>query len=287
MNAKDVYRTIQSRPHGSSGRGMSHWITAAACGRKANLQEQHREKMDLIRAQEAKEDDGNDALSIGVYYHALMEMGLRGQLGTETWDQTDTALDANFLEAVRLYRGYRRAWGSPLDRWAAELIGVEVVLGEGERTGRADAVFNVLDPGKAYENTGLLLPSPGIYIVDWKTGGAISDRDQWDFGFGVQSINYITLAKRMHPEWNIQGMIFDKIIRHKFLRKEVIPSGANRGGASFYAYLAKYQDGDEKIVDQLVSIGSRNTTLNLANPAACFSGAKPCPMFTLGLCERK
>lgn len=289
MQLEDVYKTIQSTPHSHSGYGMSHWEKAARCGRRANLEAQHKERMAEIRAEEAEENEGDDALSIGTYYHALMELELRGQLSDEVWDQTDETLDPNFLEAVRLFRGYKGHWASPLARWGASLVGVEYPLGAAGQTGRADAVFHIADTSIAYENTGLLLPEPGVYIMDWKTGKAKSAADQWRFGFGNQSINYLMLARAQHPEWDVKGIIFDKIIRHKVLRKtpEMTKDGTKeKAGPSYYAYLAQYQPGDEQAVEGLIQIGRRNMQLNLANPATCFDGAYPCPMFKLALCRR-
>jgi len=267
---------------------MSYWTKAATCGRRAILEEAHYARMDEIRRQEAEENEGDDALSVGTYYHALMEMDLRGQFDNEVWDQTDPALDGNFLEAVRLFKGYKTAWGSPLRRWGATLVGVELALGSDNHTGRADAILDIQDTATAYENTGLLLPSPGIYIVDWKTGKAKSDRDQWDFTFGNQSINYLMLVRKEYPQWDVKGMIFDKIIRHKILKKnaEFHKTGTLKGDKSYWAYLAQTTAEDAQVVTNLIQIGTRNVENNEANAAACFSGAKPCPMFTLGLCTR-
>ncbi len=287
MTPEETFQTIQSKSHGHSGRGMSYWEKAAMCGRYANLQDKHRARLDEVRAQEAEENEGDDALSIGTYYHALMELHLRGQLSDEVWDLTDNALDANFLEAVRCYRGYLGAWKSPLTRWNATLVSVEEGLGSETRTGRADAIFRIIPSEEQEAATGLTLPGEGIYLMDWKTGAAKTERDDWNFTFGNQSINYMTLARQKYPE--LKGMIFDKIVRHKQFRTEpeMSKTGTMKANKSFWTYLAQSLPGDDEIIQKLIQIGQHNVDNDVANAAYCFSGAKPCPFFKLGLCERK
>lgn len=301
MKLDELYQTIQSSQHGSSGRGMSFYEQAATCGRKANLSAQHRDKLVQIRASEAEEADGDDPLDIGTIYHQLMELGLRGQLDNEVWDQTDAAVSGNFLEAVRLYRAYAKDWTSPLEKWGAKLLGVEVAIPSTNAgkaaalalfghvdTGRLDALIRVTDPDGAFQRTGLELPGPGVYLLDHKTGGRVSERDTWQFQFGNQSINYMYLYNLDHPEDPARGIIFDKIIRHATIRKEpeLSKTGTIKAGKSYHHYLAQPLEDDIQAVKALIEKGAEEMRLDRANPSQCFSGFKPCYFFTAGICSR-
>lgn len=302
MNLSDAYRTLQSGSHGSSGRGMSYWEGAALCGRRANLQEIHREQLVQIRSTEAAEQDGDDPLDIGTAYHLLQELALRGQFDNEVWDQTDDAMSGNFLEAVRLYRAYTRNWGSALQKWGAELVGVEVLIPSTEAgkaaalalmgsadTGRLDALIRVTDPEGVFARTGLQLPGPGVYLLDHKTGGKVSEKDMWKFTFGNQSINYVYLYNLDNPTEPCQGIIFDKVIRHVNIVKEPVftKTGTLKQNKSYHHYIAQVLPDDELIIKNLIEQGRENVRLDRANPAQCFEGFKPCWAFTLGLCDRK
>ena len=296
MNLDELYQTLQSMPHGSSGRGMSYWRKAAACGRLAVLSARHEEP--------ENDPDELDARTVGVYYHLLHELGLRGQRDNETWDQTEGAYDANFLEAVRLYRAYRRDWGSPLDRWGATLLGVEVpipasdvgreaaarLFGGQDVTGRLDALIEIsaeaLDG--IYERTGVQLPGPGRYILDHKTAKSRQDKHHWDYMFGLQSITYMHLYNLEHPEAPVRGIIFDQIYKHKQIT--TTPKYAKTGrvlqDSSYEAFVSVPVEGEERVIQALVDLGSENVKLNRTNPSHCFSGFKACYLFAAGLCNR-
>ena len=303
MTLDQLYRTIQGSSHGGSSHGMSMHETAAKCGRKANLNAKHRDKVDDLR-QEERDPDEVQALDVGTYFHALQENGLRGQLEDSIWDQTDEAHSIDFVEAVRLWRGYNDAWGSMLKRWGAELIGVEVPLpGDvsehvalwleeefGDKlTGRADAIIRIVDANVAYENTGLLLREGGTYLFDFKSAGQKNAKQDWQFTFGNQAITYCLLYNLLHAANPVDGFVFDLTVRHKTLRKEaeLDKNGKLRAGKSFHAFLAQILPGDEEIIKGLVRLSVENRKADKANPSHCFDGFSPCPFFKLGLCDRK
>lgn len=296
MNIDELYQTIQSMQHGSSGRGMSYWRKAASCGRLVVLGQKH--------AEPAGDPEELDGRSVGVYYHLLHEIGLRGQASNETWDQTEGAYDANFLEAVRLYRAYCRDWGGPLERWGATLLGVEVPIPAGDVgrdaaralfqgqdvTGRLDALVEIPEEALEgiYERTGLLLPGPGRYILDHKTAKSRQDKHHWDYMFGLQSVTYLYLYNLEHPEAPVRGIIFDQIYKHQEIR--TTPKFAKTGrilqDSSYEAFVSVPVEGEENVIKALVDLGAENVRLNRTNPSHCFSGFKPCYLFAAGLCNR-
>lgn len=299
MNLDEVYQTILSSPRGSSGRGMSYWGDAANCGRLALLKEKHG-NMETV-----EDADEPQALSVGSYYHSLHEVGLRGQASGEVWDQTDTQVaDPSFLEAVRLYRAYTKEWGSATQRWHAELLGVEVQIPSTEKgqalsrelfgdvvTGRLDALIYIPESEleAVYQDTNLLLPAGGRYILDHKTAKQRSDKHQWEFTFGLQSITYMHIYNQEHPEAPIQGMIFDQIYKaHKDPSRYPLltKAGDIKRAASYDAFLAVAHPGEEKVIQALVQLGKDNVAQNRTNPKHCFGGFKPCEFFKNGLCQR-
>lgn len=301
MQLEQIFRTIQGASHGGSSHGMSMHETAAKCGRKANLQALYRDKVSALR-QEERDDEVADPLDVGTAFHSLVENGLRGQLEDTVWDQTDGAYNVDFLEAVRLYRGYNEVWGSVLARWGAELVGVEVPLPanpetvaqlvgqyDDNLTGRADAIIRIRDSQTCYENTGLLLREGGTYLLDHKTAKQKNAKQDWQFTFGNQQITYCLLYNIEHPEAPVDGFVFDLTVRHKTLRKEaeLDKNGKVRAGKSFHAFLAQALPGDEEIIKGMVQISIENRKSNKANAAHCFDGFSPCPFFKLGLCDRK
>jgi hypothetical protein len=302
MQLEHLFRVIQSHSHGGSSSGKSFWEKAAKCGRDANLSIKHKEQAAAARAAELEQTEEIDAMETGTYFHALQENGLRGQLEATIWDQTDEAYDMHFNEAVRLYRGYVAAWGSVLERFGAELIGVEVPLGSDPAvagrilqkyghplTGRADAIIRIVDADKCYANTGLLLAQGSKYLFDHKSAGQRNQKQDYEFTFGNQAITYCLLYNEEYPTDPVEGFVFDLTVRHKTLRKEpeLDKNGKLRAGKSFHAFLAQVLAGDDEIVRNLMRIGAHNMANDLANSAQCFSGFRPCFWFTNGVCSRK
>ena len=293
MNYDDVYQTVQSSPHGSSGRGVSFWSKASKCGRLAILDQQH--------AEERQATEDLDALSVGVYYHALQEVGMRGQAAGEVWDQTDSQVeDKNWQEALRLYRAYQRDWGTPLGRWGADLISVEEKIpgtpaGEAlvkslfgdVTTGRVDAVIRINDPELTYQNTGILVPGPGIYLLDHKSAKSRQQNHEWEYRFGMQSILYQHVYNLEHEE-PCQGMIFDILMKHKDITKgpQLSKSGEIRRESSYNAIMAVPEHDAERIIKALVQAGKHNVDNDKAVPSHCFAGFSPCRHFTSGRCSR-
>lgn len=295
MLLETIYKTVQSTPHGGSPNGMSRWTKAPKCGRMARLSELQKE------AREAAGKGEFNPLDVGTFYHALHECGATGQLDSAIWDCTDEMLaNIDWMEAVRLYRAYIRDWGSVAERWGAEILGTEVAIPstpEGEKialeyfgepvTGRMDCLIRIVRPDLAKENTGLDLKA-GIYILDFKTAASRKDNYAWEFGYGLQSAAYLSLYNMEHQSEPAQGMLFDQIYKHSDVSKfsKLKKDGSILRESSYQAYLAEPREDDVRIIGSLVQLGRRNYEENLANPAHCLSGFKPCYYFTAGYCKR-
>lgn len=291
----DIFTTVQSAPHGGSTNGMSKWGKAATCGRLSRLSEQQKE------AREANGKGDLNPLDVGTYYHALHEVGSRGQLDSEIWDCSDEMLaNDEWMEAVRLYRAYVRDWESTAARWGAIHLGAEVKIpatpkGEamalecfGEPvTGRMDALIEVTNPDIAEKNTGLKL-QPGVYILDHKTAASRKDNYAWEFGYSLQAASYLQIYNMENPERPALGFIFDQIFKHADISKvtKYKKDGSILREPSYQAYLTEARPEDVQVIQALVRIGRRNYDEDLANPNQCFKGWKPCYYFTAGYCKR-
>lgn len=290
MTLNDIFRIVQDTQHGSSGRGISYWAKAASCGRKANLEEAAGPREARVEGM----DDDPDALMVGTYYHQLHEMKIRGQTSDLVWDGQNEAFTPSFTEAVRLFRGYMDHWGSVGARWGGHVVGTEVGIPQTDAgrakirklfgddvTGRVDALVEVTDPAQVYENTGLTL-EPGLYLLDFKSLKSHSEQHRWSYGFSLQAATYLEIYNLEHPEAPAKGMLFDCIFKHKALRK--IPDA--KGGSSFQAYLQAPNPSDPQVIEALVTLGKRNVSEDIANPAECLSGFSPCFWFRSGKCPR-
>lgn len=297
MDALEIQRIIGESRQGSSGRGISYWSDAALCGRRVRLKEEH-PKIELP----IDDDDTPDALVVGATYHLLHELSIRGQLADETWDATDGALTASTVQALNLHRAWMRDWTSLEAKWGARALAVELAIPEtdvGKQaaltltgdvvTGRLDALIDVHDPDTAYANTGLLLPGPGRYILDFKTAKNHSSQHAWVYSHGLQGINYLWLYNMEHPETPARGLIFDVIFKHAKPTKEARYASTGRllQNSSYAAYLQDAHAEPEKVIRGLVQLGQRNLEgEGVANAEACFKGHHPCEFFRRGLCRR-
>jgi len=295
MTTEELFRTIQSRAGGGSGRGISYWSNAAKCGRKAILDEQAKQASGpQIPVEAGSEEDTVDALAVGTTYHALHEMSVAGALSDLVWDLTDGSLTESFLEGTRLYRAYTRDWGSVGARFGGTVVGAETPIpstevGEAEVaqlfgdkvTGRIDLVLDIVDPEVCRQNTGLIV-RPGRYLLDFKSLKSHSAQHQWSYQFSMQAATYLHIYNMENPETPALGMIFDIITKTKTIRKE----DEAKGRSSYAAFLQRPEPDDVDVVKALVHIGKRNVGGNVANPSECLSGFAPCKWFVSGKCPR-
>jgi hypothetical protein len=291
MTIEEFMTTLQSAPHGGSARGISFWSKAATCGRKAVLDEQIKEE----EADTHTDEEDVGPMAVGTHYHRLHELAIRGQRFDEVWDMRDSAMSAAMLEAIRLFRGYQRDWGSVGQRFGGTAVGTEVGIPATEAgaqaireefgddlTGRIDAIVDVTDPEAAFQGCGLAL-EPGRYLVDFKSLKSNSAQHEWNYRFSLQAATYLHIYNLENPENPAKGMIFDIIFKHANLRKVA----DKKGGASYMAYLQLPNSEDPKVIQSLVQLGKRNIENEGAtNPASCFSGFSPCKHFVSGRCGR-
>jgi hypothetical protein len=281
MNIDTIYSTWQSRAGGSSGFGNSFYSDAAECGRRAVLRQQEREQgpKAFVPATET------DPFGVGSAYHFFHELAITGDVPDMVLDMTDAAMDANFLEGLRLFRGWVELWGSMAQKYG-RVLGAEVPVQaandtfDGPFTGRLDALVEIENPGLVAAKTGLHLEA-GVYVVDYKTAKSAGNGDALKFTIGTQARGYLA----MHPQ--AKGVIFDVLYKVQVFRHEpkLASTGKVVAGKSYAHYVQTPSFEDKDIIGALVRIGKYNYDNNLANPSACLRSFSPCPYLLNGKCE--
>jgi hypothetical protein len=299
MNLDTIYHTVQSSPHGGSGRGTSYWRSANECGRLVQLTAKYPPP---AAEGTTNDDDDLNPLLVGTYYHALHEGGLAGLRDGLIWDMTDTAVqEREWLEALRLYRAYIRDWGNPLAKWNAKLVSVEEKLPKTDAgkalvrelfgedvTFRADWVGEIQGPNSA----DVILENGDVVIFDHKTTKSRKAIHEWEFMFGNQSAFYLYLYNLENPERPAKAQVYDQILRHVDISKGPLlnKSGGVKRESSYQHFVARPNENAEAIIRNMVATGKLNLEYDngrgRANAAHCFSGYKPCWFFQNGLCER-
>lgn len=299
---EDIWVSIQSQPHGHSGRGVSYYRAwNSPCGKRAQLDQALADQG--IEREKRTDARGYSYFDVGVYYHLLHEIAARGQLPHEAWD-VDEALDVNFIEATRLYQGWKRAFGSIEDKYGAVVLGCEIPLPEtelgkekakrllgGELTGRVDLVAQIDDPEVARRNTatehspGLALQK-GIYIIDFKTAGKFSESDYFKYQHDLQARCYLTLYNLEHPDRPAKGMIFDQLVKHtNFSRIPIYAGSRVKQHSSFHAYAQMVDNDDVAVLKAMVQNGLRNAAHPTPNPTACIGMFDVCQHLLSGECR--
>lgn len=275
----------------ASPRGLSYWSACARSGRSVRLSEQYGEGREAESADRA-EKYGNqgkcDPLVLGSMYHLLQQKDFTGQLEGEVWDATLEGLTLEMLEALRLFRAYKEKWGSAVQKWgfdagtySSELMLpvtdagkalVREVMGE-DVTGQLDGVGYISDIAAVEARTGLILPGPGYFILDFKTAGQKNAGDEFKFAFGEQAMNYISLWNLENPDRQVRGMLFDQITRTK--------------SPGFHHFFSSALHADMDVVRNIVKIGKYNYDNNICNPVTCATAFGPCHWRKLGICDGK
>lgn len=282
MNLDKVYQLAQDMEHSHSGKGISYWSRAAACGRAALLDAEVKEAAEA-EPELVQIGAKLDPLKVGIFYHLLQEHA--SSMPAAIWDATEQAFTPEFKEALRLYRAYQEKYISVRERWGLTDYRTEVALPEteagkvmaleyfgGELTGRLDGVGRMGDAHavRVAAAESLPLPGGGIYLFDHKTAARQSSNDVWTYECGLQACAYILLWNLEHPDTPCQGMIFDQITKTKIpqFRSFFVP-----------AFMA-----EPERIRNLIRIGTRNMAENVCCPVGCKSAWGPCWHFKAGRC---
>lgn len=257
------------------------------CGRKRKLMTDNPD-VDTI--------GDHTALDTGIYYHALKEFWLKGQVPDGIAIDADPVQDMEWGEALRLFEWHRQYFGR--DYWG-EIVAVELKMpinevhlqkvvkwiGHDESTGACDLVVNMSreDVARIQTDRGIELNGPGIYIVDHKTSSTRkSDSDaKANYTSSMQCLKYMQMLQLAFNE-PVKGMIFDVLVKHKNLRRHE----EGRNGSSVQTFLAVPRGEDAAIVKAAIAYGMHQREHNLANPFACYDHGRECVFLSRGICGR-
>ena len=258
---------------GSSGTGISYYSDFAACPRRGNLQK--------TAVQEPKK-----ALLTGQYVHMLLEfyytdpdMSLKTfQHDFGTSDPDDLAM-ACWSEAVTLFKHYRQKF--PRDEWrtvAAEVpyeTDNATVVGVSPFTCRFDMVVEVgPEHISDLEKTRGLDLAPGMYIVDHKTTGYLSNGVRLMYEHSYQFIAYQLAGQQIYPD--LQGLIVNVLQKGKTPKFESIllppPNRVQEQALRRFLLIAKQRE--------------EGPDITIPTNENCFGMYGACPFLVSGDCRR-
>lgn len=272
----------------ASGRGPSYWDVAANCGEKRYLTDLH--------TQIAKESESNvEEKRLGTYFHGLMDAWFKGSLPvSQVIDVSDT-LPPAWADAVKIFEFVRAHF--PREVWGMT-VGTEVRLpfdddhkaaireffGHDEISGQMDALMEISESHLAhYASIGCELPRPGLYIVDWKTGGARKGDGaaMGSFLESIQSKVYPCLARLGGLQ--VEGMVFPYFVNHASMRRHDEGKAKGSSVQCFFAQWNPVRDMQARAAVNFAKVQRDNRT---KNPYACvqYTGVQ-CPFLAKGMCD--
>ena len=283
--------------------GISRDLGYLTCERRAWLDEQHKAGLDPDAVEplppeqlDAKGKRKPLANTVGTAVHELLRLWRIGKpipaSGCEFYWHDQPMEDthpATCNEARRIYRAYEmdrdpREFGEVV---ATELqLKAPLELFGCEKTGAVDLVARVGEEEVAYlaSTFGLLLPGPGIYLVDDKT----DDRNE-----GQKTVDeYLMRAqfKLYHCLYDVQygellgearGSIANVIFKTAEVKyKPIFVPAPSADDMKMIAHIVGYAESQRAI--------GRSGVLPMARPSdsACRSWGRVCQHFTAGRCKR-
>ena len=272
--------TITEVSSGGSGRGVSYYLNAAACPRKARLD------AELVEAG-PRPLYPDSAATIGTLFHKLCEVYYGQKTRDIVLELDDLRLRGDIAEAYRLFAGYTKVFAC--DEW--EVISTEELVPRDEvdadairvsfgveLTARLDLVVRVREediPRLIRTRPGLEGIEPGVYLVDHKTQGARGSQDAMKYGMSAQFVAYQMMWNLLHPEEPCSGMIANIVVKHKKL-------DAN----SFYSLLVPSPTIEQRVgLTCWLQWADGQSKTDVANWGNCFNW-EPCSHFTNGRCAR-
>ena len=264
MNTIQVLQTIQKST--SSGRGSSYWSTASNCGEKRYLTDIHGEQ-DQMYVEEKH---------LGTYIHGLFDARHKGLIENAAVDispiQDKTWADAlkiwNFVQEYFPEEYFGKTVASEM-RLEPPKEALEGAFGHQEITGQADrvVVLNEADIMRFYQDFGIGLPGPGVYILDWKTSKSRADekKSRGSYLESVQSKVYPLL-------WNLyggepcRGMIFFLLVNHAEMRRY---SENDRRLSSVQMFFAEHTTRRDQEAIAAINFARRMRDERVKNPYCC------------------
>jgi hypothetical protein len=275
LRTEDIYEAAQSIKGSHSGKGNSYYEVAANCGEQRHLQDKY-----------GKDLHSNKDWAIrGTYYHLLRQWSQEGRAPSVIELRDDDTL---WNEAVTLNSWYLQTY--PKNMWG-DLVATEMPLPQTDE--QRDILARLFDVPPEYAPTvrldmltratdehveqaaeyGVYLPGPGLYIPDWKHGGAHFGDDEMKFTWGPQPVLYLTVAQLLLGE-PIQAMVFNKVSMTK-------EKGALKlKDTSFRNYVTSPTPGLQGRAIAMIQFAYRQFKARTKNGYACLD----CP-FHQNLCE--
>lgn len=272
MSTEFIHKLL-SATGGPSTAGISYYSRLMECARRANLNEAQKAQMALDGlVPEPPKPNPNKVVGTerGSAFHLLQEALAHGILGqVSVVDARAAVFSPSQKAALEAFRLWRDRWDTPEAKYGSKMLHVEYDLGHlpeeqaeivrrigGPLTGRADQVheFSMDACATTFANTGILLPEPGVYALDWKS----ADRTKGEghtFSYGLQAQCYMWLYNLRFPENPMKGIIFDVTLCQKIQAYEHFLVSANPAG--------------EEMLRRYVTEAIRRRDLDVPDVGAC------------------
>ncbi len=278
-------RVLNAIHQGGSGSGVSYYGAANTCGRRAILDREYPRISDLS-------DPRDNAATVGTLFHLFAEAYYTNTPLEGAVEINQLSGTSNWAEAQRLFKEHRSRFPKesggmgkviacemdlPVRGPDGEPVSLDNPFGVEKFTARIDMVVeHTEDSIKVFEKErGLVLPEPGIYLVDHKTKGRMDPHMEYGWKMGYQTSAYMMYYEYLFGV-RPKGMIMNVIIRHKKLTD-----------ASFVAYLIPYPDEDQQQATKwFMQRGEQNVKIGAPNPGACIGQYGACVHLTSGTCNR-
>lgn len=288
MNVEAIYHLIEKST--ASGRGVSYWEVAQNCGEKRYLSDLHQQ---LVREGETNVEEKR----LGTYVHGLIHHWYKGSFPDDVVIDVSDTQPQPWADAVKIFnfmRSYfpKDFWGDyvdselklPIDE--AHRAAIREYFGHDEITGQIDWLAELEEKhilNYREKELELDLPGPGLYILDWKTGGARKGPDAARGAFleSIQSKNYPLLARL--GGLNVRGVIFVYFVNHTVMRR--YDEGKNKG-ASIQAFYAPHNEVRDMQARAAVNFAKTQRDSRTKNPYACttYTG-QSCVFKNKGICD--
>lgn len=281
-----IYHLIEKGT--ASGRGPSYWDVASNCGEKRYLTDLHTQ---IVKDAETNVEEKR----LGTYFHGLMDAWFKGSFPADQVIDVSDVQPLQWADAVKMFKFVREHF--PKDVWG-KLVATELRLpiddahkaaileyfGHDEISGQLDALFEVEEEHLAhYAAIGCELPGPGLYIVDWKTGGARKGDPaaRGSFLESIQSKVYPLLCRLGGLQ--VQGMIFPFFVNHAAMRRH---DEGKAKGSSVQCFFTPWNEVRDMQARAAVNFAREQRNNRTKNPYACiqYTGVE-CPFRTKGLCD--
>lgn len=277
-------KVLQPDPNsGGTLYGSTLYKTGLSCGKKASYMYEQ-----FVAKAGNEQTQTDSALAVGTYFHKFMELYHTEQLTPDAIQVSDISDSDSATEAFRLFQYYA---SKITPTFYGKVVSVEDKIDESHPrwkevcaavggipfTLKPDMVVDVDDAAHSrLAGSGLHLPSPGRYMVDFKTRSRRDSMAQLKYEMDLQVLAYpigYNAAVEGTGELDVKGMILCEIYKtkqpdHLFFFVPTATADTLNG-------LQASMRNSRRLIDAKLAMRGE----------ACFAYSRACELITKGLCH--